>query len=292
MKVDEKAFVKGSDDQMFKIIVEDPIYGKKILEALISQILREPVEIVEFVNNELTAKQAGEKKKTVDIIVKTRNSYINIEVNLNDYTDAKRFRNFIFFSSFYSHLTKKGEDYDTVSEYIQINLNYGVTYDLNTDAGIRKYYVQTDDLEMLIPNVAIIEVNVENLKKECYNGVRSEYDYRYVFMFDLDKEELEQYYPNDEIKEEFFKLIMLKNEDFWIDPDEDKAKLLNTERNINFSKGLKQGIERGSDEEKINVIKSAISEGISTETIAKIVSLSTDEVKNIIEEHKLDKTSE
>ena len=87
MKVDEKAFVKGSDDQMFKIIVEDPIYGKKILEALISQILREPVEIVEFVNNELTAKQAGEKKKTVDIIVKTRNSYINIEVYLNDYPD-------------------------------------------------------------------------------------------------------------------------------------------------------------------------------------------------------------
>lgn len=43
---------------------------------------------------------------------------------------------------------------------------------------------------------------------------------------------------------------------------------------------------------KINVIKSAISKGISTETIAKIVSLSTDEVKNIIEEHKHDKTSE
>ena len=107
-------------------------------------------------------------------------------------------------------------------------------------------------------------------------------------MFDLDKEELEKYYPNDEIKEEFFKLIMLKNEDFWIDPDEDKAKLLNTERNINFSKGLKQG----SDEKTINVIKSAISEGISTETIAKIVNLSIDEVKNIIEENNLDKTGE
>ena len=292
MQVDEKEFVKGSDDQMFKIIVEDPIYGKRILEALISQILREPVEIVEFVNNELTAKQAGEKKKTVDIIVKNRNSYINIEVNLNDYTDAKRFRNFIFFSSFYSHLTKKGEDYDTVSEYIQINLNYGVTYDLNTDAGIRKYYVQTDDLEMFITNVAIIEVNVENLKKECYNGDRCEYDYRYVFMFDLDKEELEQYYPNDEIKEEFFKLIMLKNEDFWIDPDDDKAKLLNTERNINFSKGLKQGLEQGSDEEKINVIKNLLIKHMSIKDIADVVNLNIDEVKNIIEEHKLDKTSE
>ena len=246
------------------------------------------MEIVDFVNNELTAKKAKERKKTVDIIVKTKNSYINVEVNLNDYTDAKRFRNFIFFSSFYNNLTKRGDKYDSASEYIQINLNYGDTYDLNTNSGIRKFYIQTDDLEKFIPNVAIIEVNVENLKKECYNGVRSEYDYRYVFMFDLDKEELEKYYPNDEIKEEFFKLIMLKNEDFWIDPDEDKAKLLNTERNINFSKGLKQG----SDEKTINVIKSAISEGISTETIAKIVNLSIDEVKNIIEENNLDKTGE
>ncbi|HIU11883.1 MAG TPA: PD-(D/E)XK nuclease family transposase [Candidatus Onthocola stercorigallinarum] len=292
MKVNEKEFVKGSDDQMFKIIVEDPIHGKRILEALISQILREPVEIVEFINNELTAKQVGERKKTVDIIVKTKNSYINVEVNLNDYTDAKRSRNFIFFSSFYSHLTKKGEDYDTVSEYIQINLNYGATYDLNTNSGIRKYHIQTDDLEMLIPNVAIIEVNVENLKKECYNGVRCEYDYRYIFMFDMDKEELEQYYPNDEIKEEFFKLITLKNEDFWIDPDEDKEKLLNTERNINFSKGLKQGIEQGLDEKTYNVIKNLLSVNSPIETIAIAVGLSTDEVKNIIEEHKLDKTSE
>ena len=60
------------------------------------------------------------------------------------------------------------------------------------------------------------------------------------------------------------------------------------ERKVNFSKGLKQG----SNEEKINVIKNAISEGISIETIAKIVNLSIDEVKNIIEEHKLDKTGE
>ena len=272
---------------MFKIIVEDYDHGKKIFEALLSQILKEPVEIVDFVNNELTAKKAKERKKTVDIIVKTKNSYINVEVNLNDYTDAKRFRNFIFFSSFYSNLTKRGDKYDSASEYIQINLNYGDIYDLNTNSGIRKFYIQTDDLEKFIPNVAIIEVNVENLKKECYNGVRSEYDYRYVFMFDLDKEELEKYYPNDEIKEEFFKLIMLKNEDFWIDPDEDKAKLLNTERNINFSKGLK----KGSNEEKINVIKNLLSVNSPVETIAVAISLSVDEVKNIIKKHEINKNN-
>ena len=288
MLTEEKEFVKGSNDQMFKIIVEDPIHGKRILEALISQILNEPVEIVEFINNELTAKKVHEKKKTVDIIAKNKNSYINIEVNLNDYTDAKRTRNLIFFSSFYSNLTKSGDDYDLVNKYIQINLNYGATYGINTNQGIREYYIQTNNLETFTSNVSIIEVNVENLKKECYNNVRSEYDYRYIFMFDLAKEELELYYPDDEIRKEFFELIMLKNESFWIDPDEDRAKLLNTERKVNFSKGLKQG----SNEKTINVIKNLLSVNSPIETIAIAVGLSTDEVKNIIEEHKLDKTSE
>ena len=104
----------------------------------------------------------------------------------------------------------------------------------------------------------------------------------------MDKEELEQYYPNDEIKEEFFKLITLKNEDFWIDPDEDKEKLLNTERNINFSKGIKQG----SEDEKVNVIKNLLIKHMPIQDIADVVNLNIDEVKNIIEEHKHDKTSE
>ena len=68
--------------------------------------------------------------------------------------------------------------------------------------------------------------------------------------------------------------------------------MLNTERNINFSKGLKQGIEQGLDEKTYNVIKNLLSVSSPIETIAIAVGLSTDEVKNIIEEHKLDKTSE
>ena len=107
-------------------------------------------------------------------------------------------------------------------------------------------------------------------------------------MFDLDKEELELYYPDDEIRKEFFELIMLKNESFWIDPDEDRAKLLNTERKANYSKGF----EEGFDEKTINVIKNAINQSISIETIATLVNLSIDEVKNIIKEHNLDKLSE
>ena len=269
--------VKIINRQLFKDIFEDSVWKERILEALISQILNEPIRKLKYISDINCAD---------GVLVEANNSYINIQFNSNNYNANKRMQNFIFFSSIYSDIAKIDK------KYIQINLNYGNIRNLNTNAGIVKYYWQTNDLEKLVSNITIIDVNVDNLRIECLNGDKNEYDYRYVLMFDLDKEELEKYYPNDEIKEEFFKLIMLKNEDFWIDPKEDQEKLINTERRINFSKGLKQGIEQGSDEKTINVIKSAISEGISTETIAKIVSLSTDEVKNIIEEHKHDKTSE
>ena len=77
------------DKQMFKGIVEYPIYGKRILEALLTQILGEPVEILEYISS---------IKNNKHIIVETKNSYINIEVNSNDYTAAKRLRNYVFFS--------------------------------------------------------------------------------------------------------------------------------------------------------------------------------------------------
>ena len=242
------------DKQMFKGIVEYPIYGKRILEALLTQILGEPVEILEYISS---------IKNNKHIIVETKNSYINIEVNSNDYTAAKRLRNYMFFSSFCSYIDKFEKN------YIQINLNYGHIYDTKTDAGIINYYLQTNELEKFVSNITIMEINVDNLKRECSNGIKNEYDYRYVFMFDLDTEELEKYYPDDDVVNDFFAMSTLNYEDFWIDPDEDKAKLLNTERNINFSKGLK----KGSNEEKMNVIRNLLSVNSTIETIAVAVGL-------------------
>ena len=80
----------------------------------------------------------------------------------------------------------------------------------------------------------------------------------------------------------------LNYEDFWIDPDEDKAKLLNTERNINFSKGLK----KRSNEEKMNVIRNLLSVNSTIETIAVAVGLSVDEVENIIKKQEITKNND
>ena len=86
----------------------------------------------------------------------------------------------------------------------------------------------------------------------------------------------------------FFAMSTLNYEDFWIDPDEDEAKLLNTERNINFSKGLK----KGSNEEKMNVIRNLLSVNSTIETIAVAVGLSVDEVENIIKKQEISKNND
>ena len=139
---------------------------------------------------------------------------------------------------------------------------------------------------MLLNN---FEINVDNLRIACYNHEVREEDYRYILMVDLDKEELKSFYPNDKLKKEFEYVLMKVNNEFnWLTPDEDELLLRNTEKEISF----KNGIEQGSDEVKINVIKNLLSVNSSIETIAIAVGLSIDEVNTIIKKHKLDKSND
>ena len=249
----EKVFVKASKDDCFKAVVQDPEHGKRILEGILSQALKKDVKIVEFINNELPKRVVNEHKKSIDVVALIDGGFINIEVNTNDYTEAKRIRNFNYITSFYSQKVRKKEKYDIYSKFIHV------------------------------------EINVDNLKISCYNQEVREEDYRYILMVDLGKEELKSFYPNDELKKEFEYVLMKVNNEFnWLTPDEDDLLLRNTEKEISF----RNGIEQGSDEKTINVIKNAINQSISIETIATLVNLSIDEVKNIIKEHKLDKLNE
>lgn len=83
-------------------------------------------------------------------------------------------------------------------------------------------------------------------------------------------------------------LMKVNNEFNWLAPDEDDLLLHNTEKEISF----RNGIEQGSDEKTINVIKKLLIKHMSIEDIADVVNLSVNEVKNIIEENNLDKTGE
>ena len=128
--------VKGSDDNCFKWVVASP-KGKEILEGILKQVLKKDVEIIEFVNNELGKSNKNEKNKRTDLIVKIDGIIANVEVNTNDYIYTKYFRNFVYLVSLFNRYCvkenkNKKKIYDTITNIIQINLNFGVT-DIKTD---------------------------------------------------------------------------------------------------------------------------------------------------------------
>ena len=105
--------------------------------------------------------------------------------------------------------------------------------------------------------------------------------FRYILMLDKTPEELKNFFPNDNIIQKFQGEVVRLNSDaeFIREISEEDEKMI-------ISK------QEGSAEKTIDVIKNLLIKHMSIEDIADVVNLSIDEVKNIIEEHKLDKTSE
>ena len=67
--------VSDANDKTVNVLVEtyekDPIYGKRILEALLSQVLQEPVDILEYISS---------IKNNEYIIVETNNAILVLKL--------------------------------------------------------------------------------------------------------------------------------------------------------------------------------------------------------------------
>ena len=106
---DKPKFLTGSDDRVFKTLVNSGEKGKIILEAILKTIFEEAVEVIEFLSVEQPLEKVIDRKKVLDCLVKVSDKYVNVEINLNDYDIAKAVRNFAFLCSFYSQNTRKAE---------------------------------------------------------------------------------------------------------------------------------------------------------------------------------------
>lgn len=276
--------VKGSDDNCFKAIVASP-KGKEILEHILEQVLRKDVEILEFINTELGKVNKNEKNKRTDIIVKIDGIIANVEVNTNDYIYSKFFRNFVYLVSLFNRYCvkenkNKKKIYDTITNIIQINLNFGVT-DIKTDELILENRFGNSKGH-IIKNLVSYDVFVDNIKKFCYDNDEIE-QYKYLLMLDMTLDELRSFYPSDEIIKEYGDALMKYSEDTFIYPyseEEEKEMLHNTELDIAYNDGVEKGIEQ----KEIEMIKNFYKIGTPVEDIAKASNLSVDEVNKILKE--------
>ncbi|HIS11483.1 MAG TPA: hypothetical protein IAB40_00050 [Candidatus Onthocola stercoravium] len=273
----------GSGDDFFKVVMLSK-KGKRMLEQIIGQVLGKEVEILEFINTELGKTQKIEKNKRIDVIVKIDGVIANVEVNTNDYNYVKFFRNFAYLVNLFNRYSVKEIDenekiYDLKTDIIQINLNFGKVS--SKEAILINEF--GNDRGMKIKNLRSYDVFIDNIKKFCYdNGGLDEY--KYLLMLDMTLDELEDFYPDDEIVKEYGDALMKYSEDVFIYPhseEEEKQMMHDMEVDMAYDKGVDAGIKEGIEQKEIEMIKN-LKDKLSIEEIADVAKVSIDKVKEII----------
>ena len=114
-------FYKIRRDLVFKTI-----FGNKknwdLLKILIEEVIHEKVEIERILLTELNNDKVRIRRKILDVVVKTKNDKINIEINSSNYNYFKR-RNAAFVFKLYSDSIDTGESYNDMDRIFQINLS-------------------------------------------------------------------------------------------------------------------------------------------------------------------------
>ena len=142
---------------------------------------------------------------------------------------------------------------------------------------------------MKIKTLRSYDIFMDNFEKFCYDN--GEVDrYKYILMLNKSEEELESFYPSDEIVKDYGEALMKFKSDGFIYPythEEEKEMIKNTEKQLAYDEGVDAGIKEGIEQNKIDVIKNMLLKNITIEDIADIVNISTVEVEKIIKENKL-----
>jgi len=266
-----KKFYKIRNDIMFKSIFckEE---NRCLLEALIKEVIGEDVKVISLKVPELTKDKVYIKGKTLDVLVRTKDKEINIEINTIANTYLRR-RNAAYIFKRYSDSVEVGSSYTEMTNFIQINLTANLSYEY---PGVCKYmmYDQVNNLTF-IDNLSIYEINVAKFKDLCYNDKKPSM----LAMLDMNLDELLNI-RGDKLMEK------LKKEAINLNNDEDFVKFLDdeTEDRLLVNTFIDIGKKEGKKQHNIEIVKKMLQENIDIDLISKITNLSIQEIKKINDE--------
>lgn len=284
-------FYTARNDKVFKAIMLDED-NKDILKLFLERILNTRILDLEYLQNELSINYPEERKKIVDILVKTEKRYIHIEMN-NGWSSYLHNRNFCYFTNIYSKKTKAGEIYNLDDIFIHLDFTYhhiidsarDIYKELEDNEYLRQYYVMDKTTRRYIDNFEIWEFNMDRVIQIWYSNGEERDKLKHLIMLDSDLSELNKISKGDELVEKFTKEIkeLNENEEFtsWITPEEDERFILNTEKDISFKEGKAEGIEQGIEQEKISNAKKMKAENIDSKLISKVTGLSIEQIKKL-----------
>ena len=285
--METKEFFPAVYDVIFKNVCIDNDYGKIVLGLILSTIFDRKIIVKRYIVPTLPQRTKEEKEKNLDVFVETNYGYMVVEMNNGDFNKTKLYRNYMYLMSYASQKELTNEKYDVKNNYILVNLNANCQV---TKEPIEIFEYRNENFDCILDNVKVCNVSLDSLENLCYNDEKEMDKYRYLLMLKLEKQALEEFYPEDEYVRRFKEIVMRINDNvefYWgVTPEKDREMLhkgeLDEKYDDGFANGEKRGIAKGEKNANIKTAKRLHKLGIPLETISEGTSLSMQELSQIV----------
>ena len=219
-----------------------------ILKRIIEFTIDKEIEEITILNPNLITDNINSRIQKLDLLIKTKNEYINIELNSN-FGNLTKIRNLLYLFKIMLSQAEKGKNiYDLNIKTIQININFNSKIKEKEVLGLC-------DLESKQPVTdffKIYNIYVDSYVEKYYNNNKQfENGEEIIIMLGLEKEELAELAQRSEIVMEYKKLVDEVNEDKslfkWFSQEEERE--MYEEALIRQSKedGLIEGEKKGKE---------------------------------------------
>ena len=255
-----------------------------ILKPLLEYILEKEIIELQILNPNLIQDTYKTRGQRLDLLVKTKDEIINVELNSN-YNETIMIRNLHYVFKLASENTKRGNKYKIDNKIVQINLNFS-----NSKYEKCEYLLYDKRNELILTDyIKIYKIGIDKYIKNYYNnGKKFTKGEDLIIMLDLEKKELEELSEKSEIVDNFKEDVIKANEDEfvveWISHEEEQKQYEEVlyEKGLSQGKqqGLSEGIEKGLMKKSNEIAKKMLELNMDLETISKVTGLTIDEIKN------------
>ena len=272
-----KKFYSCRYDRTFKeVFLKEE--NEDLLVALLELTLSLKVYEIQRLNVETLQGNINTRKKYCDLLLKTSEGYIGIEIN-SESKDYLHTRNLAFLCNVYSRYTLKGDSYSEDTLIIQLNLTYGMN---KKDNKIWRIYTLNDGEKNFVRNFKIVEWNMDKVLNYWY--AKDEVNiqkFKYLIMLDLNEEDLAKLASDGKVRK-FMNEVKKVNEnpDFfnYMTKEEDEEKCHNTEIKEAINTGIDIGKNEGKKERNIEIAKNLLKKKIPMKDIMEITELTEEEI--------------
>ena len=275
---------------MYYTLKYDPVFknvfyrDKELLKIFLTNIMHHvdssfKIKELTIRNSELTKDRLYIKNKIIDILVKTDDKVINIEIN-SDYSINIKNRNFLYLCSALVADTDKDVSYKTIDQHIQINF----IFQGKNKKGISIYeYRDINDEKILTDMIKTIDINVDYFIYEWYNKNKSkEYynKYRDILIVGMEENDLLNIKDDDYMDKIVNDIDNLNKDNKFhqlFTDEEDRIKL----RNGYIEEGSEQGVKQGIEQGKLEDAKKMLEKKYPIEDIIEITGLTRKQIDSI-----------